>query len=105
MTTAVESNVTEGEGAGGLSIKKIMNNLPAKLQTSSLSLRVQLLADLTQIVQPQYKDVDGGVPLEAIVKAICKILPQAVLPRYKDSTSRRSVLKLVEVSSKTAKTT
>ena len=98
MATMVESKVKEGEGNGGLSIKKTMNNLPVKLQTSSLSLRVHLLADLTEILQPQYRDTEEGVPLEAIVKAICKVLPQAVLPRYKDSASRRSVLKLVEVS-------
>ena len=98
MATVVESKVKEGEGNDELSIKKTMNNLPVKLQTSSVSLRVNLLADLTKILQPQYRDTEDGVPLEAIVKAICKVLPHAVLPRYKDSLSRRSVLKLVEVS-------
>ena len=51
MATMVESKVEEGEGNDGLSIKKTMNNLPVKLQTSSVSLRMDLLADLTQILQ------------------------------------------------------
>ena len=87
----------ESEGVGKLSIKKTMTNLPAKLQTSSLASRVQLLADLVEIVQADFKENENGVPLEAVVKAICKVLPHSVLPRYKDSVSRRSALKLVEV--------
>ena len=91
-----ENNVKEGEEYDGLSVKKTMNNLPAKLQTSSVSFRVQLLMDLNEIVQPEYKDPESGIPTETIIKAICKVLPPTVLPRYKDPISRRSLLSLIE---------
>ena len=79
-----------------LSVKKTMNNLPAKLQTPKVSERLQLLRDLTAIIQPDFKDSESNVPLEAIAKAICKILPNTVIPRYNDSASRKAVLKLLE---------
>ena len=79
-----------------LSVKKTMNNLPTKLQTPKLSERLQLLKDLNEIVKPDFKDSESNVPLEAIAKAICKILPNTVIPRYNDSTSRKAVLNLLE---------
>ena len=79
-----------------LSVKKTMNNLPTKLQTPKLSERLQLLKDLNEIVKPDFKDPESNVPLEAIAKAICKILPNTVIPRYNDSTSRRAVLNLLK---------
>ena len=99
--TKLETNMTEegdtkGDDVGGLSVKKTMNNLPSKLQSSKLSFRKQLLTELNEIVKPDFKDSECNIPLESITKAICKILPHTVLPRYKDSASRRSVLKLID---------
>ena len=88
--SGIKDSVTE------LSVKKTMNNLPTKLQTPKVSDRLQLLKDLNEIVQPGFKDSENNVPVEAIAKAICKILPNTVLPRYKDSKSRRAVLQLLE---------
>ena len=89
------NDLREDEGSGPL-IKKTMNNLPTKLQSSKVSFRLQILTQLNEIVQPDYKDSESNIPLESIVKAICKVLPHTVLPRYKDSASRRSLLKLIE---------
>ena len=90
-----ESSDTKNDSTE-LSVKKTMNNLPTKLQTPKLSERLQLLKDLNEIVKPGFKDSESNVPLEAIAKAICKILPNTVIPRYNDSTSRRAVLNLLE---------
>ena len=79
-----------------LSVKRTMNNLPAKLQTPKVSDRLQLLKDLNEIIQPDFKDPESKVPIEVIAKAICKVLPNTVIPRYNDSTSRKAVLKLLE---------
>lgn len=91
-----EENDTENGDVDGASIKKTMNNLPLKLQSSETSFRIQLLSELNVIVQPEYKDPESNVPAETIIKAICKILPSTVLPRYKDSASRQYVLKLIK---------
>ena len=86
-----EENETKSDSTE-LSVKKTMNNLPAKLQTPKVSDRLQLLKDLNEIIQPDFKDPESKVPIEVITKAICKVLPNTVIPRYNDSTSRNSML-------------
>lgn len=77
-----------------VSVKGTLKDLPLKLQTSSLKQRKKLFHDLGSVLAPEVLK-EGEVPVEAVVKGICRVLT-VVLPRYCDSHSRGLALGLVK---------